>query len=152
VGRLTGLPVSGQGNHGRNIEADLEENDPVLAKLYAAIEELHQYKPSPWRVVPKAERDRYFGLAKRVTWSAKEIDAAELLMLRNSLLIADHVQPTPEQIAREEYVVRGQPREDGGAIRISVPVRLASGGGAAALTARGRGPYGPASPTRGVRE
>lgn len=38
------------------------------------------------------------------TWNKKEIDACDLLWLRNTQLIASHKDAAPEQLVREDYV------------------------------------------------
>ena len=94
-----------ENNEHRQIEVRLNEEDPRLAKLYAAIEAKYQLKPSRWNTIPAPERQKYFGVKRRVAWTNKEIDQAELLRLESSKMIAEQEDGDEEQLAREDYVV-----------------------------------------------
>ena len=83
---------------------EVDESDPRLAKLYKAIWEKYQLKPSPWTIIPTAERHRYFGVRRKPTWTKQELDASELLWLKNTLIIGTNKDATPEEWAREDYV------------------------------------------------
>jgi len=100
----TNLPIV-VGSKACQIDVDLDETDPRLAKLYDAIWEKYQLKPSPWTIIPKAERHQYFGVRRKPTWTKRELDASELLWLKNTMIIGNNKDATPEEWAREEYVV-----------------------------------------------
>lgn len=104
LGSLVGLNVAGSGASGRQIDVDLDENDPRLAKLYEAIYAKYHLKPSLWTITPKAERAHYFGVRRKVVWTEREINEAEYLELSASRQIADHENPDDEQWEREDYV------------------------------------------------
>jgi len=93
-------------NEYRQIDVDLREDDPRLAKLYDAIHAKYELKPSHWHVIPVSERHRYFGVDKKVTWTDNEIDACELMQLQSWTSIGDQENGTEGQWEREEYVVR----------------------------------------------
>ncbi len=92
------------GYAGRLLDVNLDENDPRLQKLYEAIYAKYQLRPSHWNTIPVAERVRYFGVKRKVTWTEQEIDTAELLRLHSSTMIAEQEDADEEQLAREEYV------------------------------------------------
>ena len=93
-----------ENNEHRRIDVELEESDPRLAKLYAAIEGKYQFKPSTHTVIPLEERQSCFGVRRKVEWTAAEINAAEFLHFSASRQIAHHENPDDEQWAREDYV------------------------------------------------
>lgn len=93
-----------ENNEYREIEVRLNEEDPRLAKLYAAIEAKYQMKPSRWNTIPVAKRGSYFGVKRNVTWTEQEIGTAELLRLHSSTMIAEQQDANDEQLAREDYV------------------------------------------------
>ncbi len=103
IGRQAGLAVTGS-DAGRQIDVDMVEDDPRLTAVYECIWDTFHLKPSRWHVVPRELRDTYFGVRKLVTWTKREIDACELLWLRNTQLIATHANATAEQLEREIYV------------------------------------------------
>lgn len=105
LGDVAELTVRGRGdNFGRFLDVDLDERDPRLGKLYEAILEMYNLKPSLTHCIPESQRSRFFGVTKKITWTRNEIDASELLWLRNSFHIGKHANATEEQLAREEYV------------------------------------------------
>jgi len=91
-----------------------DENDPRLRRLYDALWELYHLKPSPRSVIPIDERGLYFGVWRIVAWTKKELDACELLWLRNKLIIATHANATAEQLERETYVAELDHRQRSG--------------------------------------
>ncbi|WP_395745060.1 hypothetical protein [Prosthecobacter sp.] len=94
-----------ENNEYRKIDVELDENDPRLVRLYKAIEEKYQFKPSPHTIVPMAERRSYFGVVRKVEWTAAEINEAEFLRFSATRQIAHHENPDDEQWEREDYVV-----------------------------------------------
>jgi hypothetical protein len=106
LGLVARLPVKEAGFSGRSMHVDLDEKDPCLAHLYEEIFAKYQIRPSHWHVIPDAERQRYFGVMRNVTWTAKEVDCCEFVQLRCCNSIGDQENGNEEQWAREEYVVR----------------------------------------------
>lgn len=104
LGEIVGTKVSGSGASGRQLDVDLDENDPRLAKLYDAIYTKYQVEPSRWKIIPMSERARFFGVKRKVTWTEQEINAAEFLELSASRQIASHENPDDEHWEREDYV------------------------------------------------
>jgi hypothetical protein len=105
LGNAVSLPVS-LNNGIAKLETTLLENDPRLTKLYAAIWEKYHLRPSQWTIIPKKERDRFFGVRRRATWSQDELDACELLWLQGKATIASHQDATDEQWERDDYLVK----------------------------------------------
>ena len=110
LGKASQLPVSL--NEGvAKLEVNLAEQDPRLAKLYEAIWQKYGLTPSPWHIIPVAERHKYFGVHRKVAWNKEEIDACDYLRLGSSQIIATHHDPSEEELLREDYVVENDARQ-----------------------------------------
>lgn len=104
LSELSGLPLWPQTPDHLRLVVRIDSEDSRLARLYDAIWQRYGLKPSPWHVVPQEQRHLYFGVRRKISWSKKEIDACELLWLRNTRLIANQPTRTREQIDSEAYV------------------------------------------------
>ena len=105
----SGFEASGWDRDGykyRKIDVKEPEGSERLKKLLAAIKDKYGFVPSEHLVVPVADRDHVFGVAKLRKYTPEEIDSCELLYI--SLVdktIAEHKWGTPEQVEAEQYVV-----------------------------------------------
>lgn len=105
LGQASSLPISlNQGV--AKLEFTGAESDVRLIKLYEAIWDRYGLKPQMHNVIPVNERNLYFGVKRKVTWTKKEIDGCDLLWLSGGQFIACHGEATAEQLMREDYVAK----------------------------------------------
>lgn len=109
LGKLFGLAVAGQGQPtavGRRISVELDENDPTLHRLLAEIAQRYGFRPSAHSVIPSHLRDKTFGVKKWRTFTSREIDATQLLLLEMKGMIAHQAFGTVEQARSEVYLAK----------------------------------------------